>query len=103
MVAERVTQCVRADDMVARLAGDEFTVVLSRIRGMGAAERVARTILQSLAEPFHLRDRTLHVTSSVGIAVFPSAGQDVETMIGRRRCRDVRGKGSGQERLRLLQ
>jgi diguanylate cyclase (GGDEF)-like protein/PAS domain S-box-containing protein len=82
MVAERVTQCVRADDMVARLAGDEFTVVLSRIRGMGAAERVARTIIQSLAEPLVLRDRMLHVAGSVGIAVFPGAGQDVETLLG---------------------
>jgi diguanylate cyclase (GGDEF)-like protein/PAS domain S-box-containing protein len=96
MVAERVTQCVRADDMVARLAGDEFTVVLSRIRGMGAAERVARTIIQSLSEPFVLRDRMLHVAGSVGIAVFPGAGQDVETLLGAADAAMYVAKGQGK-------
>ncbi len=96
MVAERVTQCVRADDMVARLAGDEFTVVLSRIRGMDAAERVARTILQALSEPFLLRDRVVHVAGSVGIAVFPGAGQDVETLLAAADSAMYAAKGRGK-------
>jgi diguanylate cyclase (GGDEF)-like protein/PAS domain S-box-containing protein len=81
VVAERITQCVRADDMVARLAGDEFTVLLPRIRGTEAAERVARTIVRDLARPIVAQERILHVTSSVGVAIFPDAGHDVETLL----------------------
>ncbi len=96
MVAERITQCVRADDMVARLAGDEFTVVLSRIRGTDAAERVARTIIHALSQPFPVRDRILQVTGSVGIAVFPGAGQDVEALLGAADAAMYVAKGRGK-------
>src|SRR6185312_2347774 len=81
VVAERITQCVRADDMVARLAGDEFTILLPRIRGTEAAERVARTIVRELARPVVAQERILHVTSSIGVALFPDAGHDVETLL----------------------
>ncbi|MGH2390054.1 MAG: diguanylate cyclase domain-containing protein, partial [Chloroflexota bacterium] len=96
LVAERVTQCVRADDMVARLAGDEFTVVLPRIRGTDAAERVARTIIQALSEPFLLGDRMIHVTSSIGISIFPDAGQEVEALLGAADAAMYVAKGRGK-------
>lgn len=81
VVAERITQCVRADDTVARLAGDEFTILLPRVRGTEAAERVARTIVRELARPVVAQERILHVTSSIGVALFPDAGHDVETLL----------------------
>jgi diguanylate cyclase (GGDEF)-like protein len=96
VVAERITQCVRADDMVARLAGDEFTILLARIRGTDAAERVARTIVRELARPVILHERMLQVTSSIGIALFPDAGQDVETLIGAADTAMYAAKGRGK-------
>ena len=96
VVAERITQCVRADDLVARLAGDEFTILLPRIRGAEAAERVARTIIQDLARPISVQDRLLQVTSSIGIAFFPDSGHDVETLLAAADAAMYVAKGRGK-------
>lgn len=98
LAAERMTQCVRADDMVSRLAGDEFTVVLSRIRGADAAERVAGTIIRALAEPFLLGDRRIYVTSSIGISVFPNAGREAEALLAAADAAMYVAKGEGKNR-----
>ncbi len=69
------------DNPLARVGGDEFSVLLP---GVGAFERaagVARRIHTGLAEPFHLDEHDLYVTSSIGIALFPADGADVETLL----------------------
>jgi diguanylate cyclase (GGDEF)-like protein len=84
--------------MVSRLAGDEFTVVLSRIRGADAAERVAGTIIRALAEPFLLGDRRIYVTSSIGISVFPNAGREAEALLDAADAAMYVAKGKGKNR-----
>jgi len=80
-VAERLVGCVRKSDTVARLGGDEFTVVLSEIAGPSAVASVARKILQVLAEPFDLAGRSVFVTASVGITLYPSDGAKVDRLL----------------------
>ena len=92
-VATRLSGISRDTDVVARLAGDEFAILLSDLSvpgdggegddpGLGplAAEWVAGRIQESLRPPFRLRDSNLLVTSSIGISVFPADAQDKRSL-----------------------
>ncbi|PPD34635.1 MAG: sensor domain-containing diguanylate cyclase [Methylomonas sp.] len=80
-VAGRLKKAVRATDIVCRLAGDEFTVVLTQIHGTGEIDRVARKILDSFQAPFTLQDRELFVTASIGAAVYPQDSEDIHGLL----------------------
>ncbi|HZX31495.1 MAG TPA: sensor domain-containing diguanylate cyclase [Rhodocyclaceae bacterium] len=75
-VAGRLTGCVRASDMVARSGGDEFIVVLAEINRPSDASLLAEKIIGALGVPFELGGHHLQVTTSIGIAVFPTDGSD---------------------------
>lgn len=80
-VSERLLGCVRRQDTVARLGGDEFTIVLESLHGPQDAASVAQKILRAMAEPFWLAQHEVHVTTSIGIAMLPSDGEDVDDLI----------------------
>ena len=80
-VAARLSAIVRGEDTVARRGGDEFIVLLPNIGGAQDAEVVAQKILDGLIQPFLIDSRELHIGGSVGIALFPSDGEDVETLL----------------------
>ncbi|MFN7086735.1 MAG: putative bifunctional diguanylate cyclase/phosphodiesterase [Burkholderiales bacterium] len=80
-VARRLRASVRETDTVARLGGDEFTVLLPEISGPQSAETVAAKILAATRQPYHLADKELFVTSSIGISVYPADGEDAETLM----------------------
>jgi diguanylate cyclase (GGDEF)-like protein/PAS domain S-box-containing protein len=70
-VSERLTECVRSDDTVGRLSGDEFAIVLSRVAAPEDAATVAQKIVDELNLPFQLEGTELFVTASIGITVYP--------------------------------
>lgn len=70
--AARLTSCVRGVDMVARIGGDEFTVILGQLEEIGVVDRVARTIVVALAQPFHVAHHTIHMSASIGITLYPT-------------------------------
>jgi diguanylate cyclase (GGDEF)-like protein len=72
---------VRADDLIARLGGDEFLLVQTGIMHHGEAEVLAMRIIRSLAQPFEINDREIVIGASVGIAIAPTDGMDVTTLI----------------------
>ena len=92
-VAERLADCVRHSDSVcrsvgeagnhslARLGGDEFTVLLTNLREVQDAGKVARRIVESLAQSFSIEGREIFVTVSVGIAIFPDDGNSVDVLL----------------------
>ena len=80
-VASRLIASVRAEDTVARMGGDEFTILLPDVGDGRGASTVARKVLESIAEPVLIDDHMLHVTPSVGIALFPGDGFDAETLL----------------------
>jgi len=79
--ASRLMGCVRKSDTVARMGGDEFTVILTDTTESGSIEIVANNILKSLQEPFELNDSTCNIGCSIGIALYPKDGLDSETLI----------------------
>jgi diguanylate cyclase (GGDEF)-like protein len=80
-VANRLKQSSREQDTVIRLGGDEFLVVLGSIQDATDAAVAAERILKALAAEFRIQNRSLRVTCSLGISVFPEDGADVETLL----------------------
>ena len=81
IVANRLVEQLRADDFVARLGGDEFAVILNHPPASRAASRVARKLIQALAESFKLGQRRYAIGASIGISVFPDDGSDANTLL----------------------
>lgn len=86
-VAQRLRHAVRASDTVARLAGDEFTVILSDIECaagqniVDAIASVAEKLVATIGLPYLLEQGEAHVSASIGIAMFPGDAQDVDRLI----------------------
>ena len=80
-VAERLTGAARKGDTVARLSGDELTLILSDMGHVDDAARVAQKILEAFTLPFHVAGRELHMTASLGITLYPFDVQDVSGLL----------------------
>jgi diguanylate cyclase (GGDEF)-like protein len=81
VISRRLNNCVREEDTVARLGGDEFMVLLPRISGSADAGRIAKKIIGCLVDPISCNGHELHITTSIGISIFPYDGADAETLI----------------------
>jgi diguanylate cyclase (GGDEF)-like protein/PAS domain S-box-containing protein len=79
--AQRIVGCVRETDTVARVGGDEFTVILTGADEPDSVERVARQIVQALALPFAIGDAQAQVSVSVGIAMYPLNATDPQELM----------------------
>jgi diguanylate cyclase (GGDEF)-like protein/PAS domain S-box-containing protein len=76
--AGRMQGVVRQSDTVARLAGDEFTIILEQLGGPGDARTIARKLVEALRQPVAIAGRVLEVTASIGVAMCaPGASDDV--------------------------
>ncbi len=80
-VVERLRRSVRQGDLIARWGGDEFTVLLPRVTGADEAGQVAERLLAALAWPLQVGEHRLHVSASIGMALFPEHGGDAETLL----------------------
>jgi diguanylate cyclase (GGDEF)-like protein len=81
VVAKRLRAAVSGVDLVARMGGDEFVIVASLLPNIEAIEGLAQRIQGAVAKDVVLERKPLHVTASMGIAVFPRDGADVETLM----------------------
>jgi diguanylate cyclase (GGDEF)-like protein/PAS domain S-box-containing protein len=80
-IAKRLVDCVRASDTVSRQGGDEFVVLLPQAEHPEDAATIASRLLRAVAEAHSIDQRDLHVTTSIGVSVYPDDGQDAETLI----------------------
>lgn len=80
-VARRLESSVRESDTVARLSGDEFTVILKNIGAPDIAERIAGDILRKLQQPFMVREEVVYVSGSIGITIYPDDATDREDLL----------------------
>jgi diguanylate cyclase (GGDEF)-like protein/PAS domain S-box-containing protein len=100
-LAERLSACVREDDTVARMGGDEFTFVFGGMTKPEDAARMAEKVLRAVAEPFDLDGRDLRVTASLGIAVHPGDGDDPDGLLQSADAAMYRAKEQGRNNYQL--
>ncbi|VAW73031.1 Sensory box/GGDEF family protein [hydrothermal vent metagenome] len=79
-VAERLTQSMRQEDTVARMGGDEFTILLSHILHADNAAEVAEKILAAFEQPLHIDGHELFITFSIGISIYPGDANQSESL-----------------------
>lgn len=97
-VSERLETTVRAEDTVARLGGDEFAVLQVEVAQDSEAEMLADRIIKKLKAPYEIEDTSMHISASVGIAMMPDAGRDLDGLLS---CADsalYRSKSDGKDR-----
>ena len=75
-VAKRLKSRKRKGDTIARLGGDEFVLIVSGLRDKEDAGVVAENLLETLKPPIHIDEYDLHVSASIGIAIFPDDGEE---------------------------
>jgi diguanylate cyclase (GGDEF)-like protein len=80
-VAQRFKQQIRSSDTLARLGGDEFVVVATNLGTELNASYIAQNLIDTLQAPFQICGKDLHISTSIGIAIFPDDGNDTETLI----------------------
>ena len=80
-IAKRLVDCVRGSDTVSRQGGDEFVVLLSEVEQPEDAAITARRMLQAVARAHSIDQHDLHVTTSIGVSIYPDDGLDAETLI----------------------
>jgi diguanylate cyclase (GGDEF)-like protein/PAS domain S-box-containing protein len=80
-MAVRLSGLLRESDLVARLGGDEFVVLLDGQADANALSAVARKVLAAVSEPLPLAGRSVWVTGSCGIAMYPADGEDAQTLL----------------------
>jgi len=73
--------CIRNADTLARLAGDEFTILLEDLNSPSDPARIAQKIIAYFAQPFVVEERELFMTCSIGISIYPQDGKDVDTLL----------------------
>jgi len=95
-VTERMKSCLRDGDTLARLAGDEFTVLLPVLPHPDAARNVAEKFLECYSKPLHIDGFELCVTASIGIVIYPNDGEDAESLLHHADIAMYRIKESGR-------
>lgn len=80
-VGNRLKKCVRESDTVARMGGDEFTLILAKINTMHDAEIVARKIQDLIGQPFTINNHSIYISCSIGISIFPDHSDNEEILI----------------------
>ncbi|MEX2469490.1 MAG: diguanylate cyclase, partial [Pseudohongiellaceae bacterium] len=96
--ADRLSDCFRKSDTIARFGGDEFVALMPDLDSRTDAELVAAKILEALKQPFKLAGESRQVTSSVGIALYPGDGEDDVTLMKQADIAMYAAKDGGRDR-----
>lgn len=95
-VTERMKRCIRDGDTLARLAGDEFTVLIPFLPHPDAARNVAEKFMECYSRPLQIDGHELNVTASIGIVIYPKDGKDAESLLHHADLAMYNIKGAGR-------
>ncbi|HIO90140.1 MAG TPA: EAL domain-containing protein, partial [Campylobacterales bacterium] len=95
-VADKLKSVLRAEDVVSRLGGDEFTVILDDITDNAYPSVVAQKIIDELSKPIKLKDEMGYIGSSIGIAIYPDDADDMDALIKNADMAMYEVKGAGK-------
>ena len=101
-VAQRISACLRQDDVLARLGGDQFAVLVHATHAQDA-EAAARRVLRVVAEPYTCHNETFTLTCSVGVALAPAHGQTLDELLRHAEAAVRSAKQQGRANYRLYQ
>jgi len=101
-IAARLLNCVRISDTVSRQGGDEFVVLLSEVEHAEDAAVIARRMLESVKEAHAIDGHDLHVTTSIGLSVYPDDGLDAPTLLKTADTAMYRAKDMGRDAYRFF-
>jgi diguanylate cyclase (GGDEF)-like protein/PAS domain S-box-containing protein len=96
-VGERLTSFLRKSDTVARMGGDEFMLVLPETARAEDAAKIASKILETIRKPFAFDGHEIHITTSIGIAMYPDDGEDADTLMRDADIAMYRAKAKGRD------
>ena len=100
--ARRIRGCVRESDTVARMGGDEFTLVLSTLDDDGQLDRILNAVLSAMSALFQIGEEQVYVSASIGITMYPGDGAVVETLLKNADQALYAAKGAGRNRFRFF-
>ena len=101
-VGQRLKSCVRKSDTLARMGGDEFTLLLTDLKDQHYAVRVSQKLLDALKAPFVVDGYELFVTASIGISLYPRDGRDAATLQRNADSAMYRAKNQGKNNFQLF-
>jgi diguanylate cyclase (GGDEF)-like protein/PAS domain S-box-containing protein len=100
--AARLRECVRTTDTIARLGGDEFLIILFDLSTAAGCEVVSHKILNAFARPFLVDGHDIFVTASIGVAVYPTDGEDPHVLLRNADAALYRAKEQGRHTYRFF-
>jgi diguanylate cyclase (GGDEF)-like protein/PAS domain S-box-containing protein len=101
-VSARLTGIIRASDTLARIGGDEFILVMMESDHKDDASTIAQKILDAFIEPFLIDGRPVHLSTSIGIAIYPEDAEDLETLLKKSDSAMYYSKGHGRNRFKFF-
>jgi len=97
-VVKRIKEYLRQSDTLARMGGDEFTLIATDVADAGAAQILAQRLIESLAAPFQIEGNKLFIAASVGICLYPEHGRDVMELLRNADAAMYEAKRQGKNR-----
>ncbi len=94
--SRRLKNSIGEEHVLARMGGDEFICVLQNLQNEADAEKVAKSIVSGFSQPFTLHDIEIHISTSIGISLFPYDGDDDETLLTNADSAMYRAKKKGR-------
>ncbi len=103
LVAQRLQSVVREEDTVARVGGDEFMIALWHVANANDVTTVTAKLVKILSQPYVVEERSVTVTTSAGVGIYPFDGEDAETLMKSADAALYEAKRAGKNAFRILQ